>query len=661
MPVIFIGGSPRITLFFIGLLLFFQFFNHIMDYYSGDYSSSSQDYYNSDLGYTDTKTFTFPRKILSIPSSRLLNRFKISHSSSGPSTSTMNHYSTVLLTSNKFLEKDFQIETNVDGTSERVNFHSDELRFRDDVFVKVVLEEDTFLRGDSTLGSMAKVQVFSLKNSNDMKYMSVDDLDSVTLDTPLSWEIEYEETLMDSKIYFTRKGTSQFNKDCIYVVTEHRNISLDSLDRISKTMELRKFCPQQTRNRFFNLTNFALEISSIADTSLDEDCAIISFSDDLYEFRIICFNGTSLFHGPSTYYSELFNKSSKIPKVKDLHDVLSIHELNTRDSPNSVFTLKEHSDIDDLRNQLYYSMYDHVTKRGPQVQLHLYHLNTNTQHENWVHERLDHSISGSMTAIYSRNAHRLHDVYYKGVEISHQSENGKVVVFPLHGGALYVMRANAMGGMTIDKSTYYSFVGNGFGLYDLRTLQERYYAQDHFSLALFEAMKKRMEKYSHPNQVAINVDGSYIIVVHYQLFAFVFKQAGKGLALQSVLKNVHFTRENSHLKSSVMAIQSLHFVKRGVVAALCEDGSMELYDVEHESNVNPYSSEGKSEENAERTFKSWILYEFLDKPVFYSVLILMIGMFMYNEYMIRKRIQAHRAQYQQQQQAQQQTTSSTTN
>ncbi|KAF0974982.1 hypothetical protein FDP41_005735 [Naegleria fowleri] len=670
MPAIFIGGSPRITLFFIGLLLFFQFFNHIMDYYSGDYSSSSsyfQDHQYNDLGFSsDTKTFTFPRKILSIPSSRLLNRFKISQNNTMRSSKMMNHYSTLLLTSQQFLKNTFHIKTDVDGTSEEIKESGG--HEKRDVFVKVILEEDTFLRDDATLGSMAKILVFSLKNSNDMNHVSLTDLNSITHDTPLSWEIEYEETLIDSKIYFSRKGTSQFNKDCVYVVTEH--ISSDSFEKISKTMELRKFCPQKERNRFFNLTNFGLEILSIADTSLDEDCAIISFVDDIYEFRMICSNGTSIFHGPSMTSELSDNKSTKIPKVKDLHDVLSVHELNTKESPHSVFTFKEHSDVNDIRNQLYYSMYDHVTKQGPQVQLHLYYLGSNTsqQQQNWVHQRLDPSISGSLTAIYSRNAHRLRDVYYKGVEISYQSENGKVVVFPLHGGALYVMRSNEMGGITVEKSTYYSFIGNGFGLYDLRTLQERYYAQDHFSLAFFEAMKKRMEKYSHPNQVAINVDGSYIIVVHYQLFAFVFKQAGKGLALQSVLKNVHFARENSHLKSSFMGIQSLHFVSPNVVAVLCEDGSVEMYDVEHElttssPNVNQYgiSSEGKHEET-ESGILGWFINEFVDKPVLFSILVLMIGLFIYNEVLIRKRIQAHRTQYQQQQQQQaQQPTGSSSN
>ncbi|EFC48112.1 predicted protein [Naegleria gruberi] len=644
MPVIFIGGSPRVTIFFIGLFIFFQFFNQILDFYSGgpndssssSYNSAGSDHYRRDLSaYSenqfDSRILNLPRKVFSIPNTRQLYKYKVSPSAMDSRQS--NYFSTYLLLSpSSHQEKELNSNINNNNNINNIGKAAADIS-------KLVIHEDTALNSTfEFVGSIIRLQLFNLKN--ELSRVDTEMLMKLEEANILRWELADDQLIENSKVYFTKKGSAHYrNRDCIFMVTER--VDIHESDRVKTYVEARKICPQKERNRIFNLYEYGPEVTSISDTSLDEDCVMASFVNDFYEYRIICANGTLLQNGPPLLKMDKTNP--RIPRMKDLHNVLALHEVKLPDNQFSVLSLKENADVIDVRNQQFHSMYDNDFKHGPLVESNTYKLINGT----WEKSRIDNNLPGALTGILSRSAHRLYDVYYRGKEISYQSGDGRTTVFPAHGGCMYIYRPSGEN-LSVDKTTYYSFVGTGFGLYDVRSLQERYYSQDQLTLAVFESLKKRLERYNHPDFIAINHDGSYIVVVH-QIVGFVFKIEGKGLALKSML-NLRIEREGSHLKYYSAPIQSLTFISDNNLAVMLDDGSISVYDVtslDSDRKGSTYGSYFNSDYHSKNSRDEDTIWDdMFDKPVFYLVLIILVVCFVYNEFLIRKKIQAHRAAYQ---------------
>ena len=595
---------------FIGLLLFFQFFNHFLDYYSVDYSSSSDVEYQHILG---SSLLDFPAKVLNIPSTQLIRHQTVRR------LRARSRWNSNLLV------------TNWTRTSDEHGLDSYKS------LCTIILHDSHSVTQDGRTSFGTTVKVYGM-SSEDRFVSLIEITENHNVERDMDWKVIYEEVLEHSKLYFAKMGIRHpHNRDCVFAVTESRH--LQENEQILKTVEVRKLCPQKERNAIFNVSDISNEITAISDTILDENCIIASFSDDSYEFRIYCSNGTTISKGP-----QRFKVQNDLPSATiDFEDVLALHELPvTKDNVN-IFSVREHSTIDDVKNSMYNAIYDQNS--GPSLATRLSSIPIEELSSgSWKRVTPTNNINGVLSNIYSRNAHRLYDTYYRGKEISAQSENGKFIVFPAHGGALHIFRQDKH--VSAEKVTYFSYVGGGFGLYDMKTLKERYYAEQ-FTVAVFESLKKRLEGYNHPGALAVNDNGSYVVVAHKHI-GFVFKQEERIWSLKSA---INLNRHKRYSEQDIGEIISMRFVSNHKVAVLMNDGSVSTYDLGAIDSTRTRIENSSTEEG---TIWNGIIREFYKKPALYFVILLATAGFIYNEYVSRKRNQQLRAQQQQTQQNQQQ-------
>ncbi|KAL9645702.1 hypothetical protein ABK040_003434 [Willaertia magna] len=679
MPMVFVAGNSRLTFLFLGLFLFFQFFHHLMELYnpsSSIHSDSTSSYIDDHGRVFEGLQSTFNSRVLRIPRALQINYYSSNvFSSSKPNIqerkpNTFQLYETnndissspkvkpianYLILSSQDKKEDKKedgnfLEVVVDNTGRTIsnerngtlNSLSNNTEEEGWLF-QYRVEEGNEMNGTFFVNVNLLVAV---NENNDKKELKLEDLMLKKMTNNLQYKLLRTDKINNVIYQFTKRGVNHpLNRECIFIILEVINYEDDN-SSIQKHYEVRRYCINENNNRIFKLKGNNA-ISAISDSKMDKDCLIVSRENDLFEFQVVCSDGLIVSKGPKR---NIFDKRS-------VNDMLAVHEMmyDFENKQQTVFSLREDSNEEDVRDSLYTSMYE--SSIGPSIETKLFKKLQNTGEQNdWEILKLRNNLRGVLTNVYSRNTKKLTDAYYKGKEITTQSANGKVVAFPCHGGSVYLFRFYQEHKVLENKIQYYEYLGNGNAPTDINTIVNKYYEQDQVSLMIFDSLTKKLEKYNHPSVVSLNEDGSILIVVHKSI-GFVFKFEGRGFSLQmkiqkkkSQLATTKPTSQSYKLsspQSSVLDhIEDVRFINKNTVSVLFTDGSIGFYDLMKRDPEGSY----KDMYSSDNGITSSILEGFMHRPKLVLILVVVTTAFIYNEYRIRKRNQQQRTQQHAQQQ-----------